>query len=185
MIEKIFGGAIMITLEQVDQLRKRTNCSYEEAKVLLEKHNGNVLDAIVEFEKSKGKRSFGYDDKSWKKQSGDFFKSIWEMIQKGFENNVVIEDRNGILINLPVNIMILLIIIIPPVTIPILLLLMVLGYKISIRKQKGEEIDLTSMMHDMAGKFKGNNHCEHHNGCSDESVVSEEDNDDYNHLTIE
>ncbi|MDI9482632.1 MAG: DUF4342 domain-containing protein [Bacillota bacterium] len=175
----------MITLEQVDQLRKRTNCSYEEAKVLLEKHNGNVLDAIVEFEKSKGKRSFGYDDKSWKKQSGDFFKSIWEMIQKGFENNVVIEDRNGILINLPVNIMILLIIIIPPVTIPILLLLMVLGYKISIRKQKGEEIDLTSMMHDMAGKFKGNNHCEHHNGCSDESVVSEEDNDDYNHLTIE
>lgn len=55
----------MITLEQVDQLRKRTNCSYEEAKVLLEKHNGNVLDAIVEFEKSKGKRSFGYDDKSW------------------------------------------------------------------------------------------------------------------------
>jgi hypothetical protein len=156
----------MITLEQVDQLRKRTNCSYEEAKVLLEKHNGNVLDAIVEFEKSKGKRSFGYDDKSWKKQSGDFFKSIWEMIQKGFENNVVIEDRNGILINLPVNIMILLIIIIPPVTIPILLLLMVLGYKISIRKQKGEEIDLTSMMHDMAGKFKGNNHCEHHNGCN-------------------
>jgi hypothetical protein len=98
----------MITLEQVDQLRKRTNCSYEEAKVLLEKHNGNVLDAIVEFEKSKGKRSFGYDDKSWKKQSGDFFKSIWEMIQKGFENNVVIEDRNVILINLPVNIMILL-----------------------------------------------------------------------------
>ena len=71
----------MITLEQVDQLRKRTNCSYEEAKVLLEKHNGNVLDAIVEFEKSKGKRSFGYDDKSWKKQIGDFFKSIWEMIQ--------------------------------------------------------------------------------------------------------
>lgn len=175
----------MITLEQVDQLRKRTNCSYEEAKVLLEKHNGNVLDAIVEFEKNKGQKSFGYEEKSWKKQSGDFFKSFWEMIQKGFENNVVIEDRNGILINLPVNIMILLIIIIPPVTIPILLLLMVLGYKISIRKQKGEEIDLTSMMHDMAGKFKGNNHCEHHNGCSDESVVSEEDNDDYNHLTIE
>jgi len=175
----------MITLEQVDQLRKRTNCSYEEAKILLEKHNGNVLDAIVEFEKNKGKKSFGYDEKSWKKQSGDFFKRLWEMIQKGFEINVVIEDRNGILLNVPVNILIILIILIPPVTIPILLLLLILGYKISIRKQKGEEINLTSMMHDMAGKFKGNDSCEHPHQCGDESAVSKEDNDDYNQLTIE
>jgi len=175
----------MITLEQVDQLRKRTNCSYEEAKVLLEKHNGNVLDAIVDFEKSKGKKSFGYDDKSWKKQSGDFFRSIWEVIQKGFENNVVIEDKGSILLNLPVNVMILLTIIIPLIIIPVLLVLMLLGYKISIRKQKGEEINLTSMMQDMATKFKGNNCCEQHNQYRDESVASEENNDDYNHLTIE
>ena len=100
------------------------------------------MDAIVEFEKAKAKEA-SVMTINHEEAERDFFKSIWEMIQKGFENNVVIEDRNGILINLPVNIMILLIIIIPPVTIPILLLLMVLGYKISIRKQKGEEIDLT------------------------------------------
>ncbi|HEY8499394.1 MAG TPA: DUF4342 domain-containing protein [Clostridia bacterium] len=176
----------MITLEQVDQLRKRTNCSYEEAKALLEKHDGNVLDAIVEFEKNKGRKNFGFDEKSWKKHSGDFLKNVWEIIQKGFENNVVIEDKNNILLlNLPVNVMILLTIIIPLVIIPIMLLLMILGYKISIRKQKGEEINLTSMMNDMAAKFKGNNRCEQHNQCCDESVAGKEDNDDYNHLTIE
>ncbi|NLG89173.1 MAG: DUF4342 domain-containing protein [Clostridiaceae bacterium] len=174
----------MITLEQVDQLRKRTNCSYEEAKFLLEKHNGNVLDAIVEFEKNKGRKCNGFDEKSWKKQSGDFFKSVLEVIRKGFENNVVIEDRNGILINLPINVMLILIILIPMVIIPVLLVLMLVGYKISIRKKKGEEINLTSMMHDMAGQFKSGS-CEQPQRCHDENAVSEIKNDGYNELTIE
>ncbi|HAA26305.1 MAG TPA: hypothetical protein DCE11_09380 [Ruminiclostridium sp.] len=174
----------MITLEQVDQLRKRTNCSYEEAKVLLEKHNGNVLDAIVEFEKNKGKKCSGYEEKTWKRQSGDFFKSIWEVIRMGFENNVVIEDKNGILLNLPINVMLILIIIIPMVVIPVLLVLMLLGYKLSIRKQKGEEIDLTSMMHDVADKFKGGNSEQPHQ-YHDESAASDENREGYNELTIE
>ena len=44
----------MITLELVDQMRKRTNYSYEEGKILpWKKHNGDVLEAIVDFEKIK------------------------------------------------------------------------------------------------------------------------------------
>ena len=42
----------MITLEQVDQLRKRTNCVMKKQKNC-EKHDGNVLEAIVDFERSK------------------------------------------------------------------------------------------------------------------------------------
>jgi len=41
-----------ISLELIDEMRKRTNCSYQEAKELLEKHNGDIIEAIIEFEKS-------------------------------------------------------------------------------------------------------------------------------------
>ena len=43
----------MITMEQIDEFRKRTNSSYEDAKYYLERNNGDVLDAIIDFERSK------------------------------------------------------------------------------------------------------------------------------------
>ena len=41
-----------ITLEQVEQLRERSNCSYEEAKIALENSGGNILDALILLEKA-------------------------------------------------------------------------------------------------------------------------------------
>ncbi len=175
----------MITLEQVDQLRKRTNCSYEEAKALLEKHNGNVLEAIVDFEQSKNRRSYVTDKKPQGKQMRDFWKGVQELIQKGFATRVMIEDRNSILLNVSVNIMLLLIIIMPPVTIPILLIMIILGYKINIRKQAGGDVNLTSMVQDVADKFTGRNHSEKPHPTAEEEVVDEDKNDDYNEMTIE
>ncbi len=40
-----------IDIKLIDEMRKRTNCSYQEAKELLEKHNGDLIEAIVEFER--------------------------------------------------------------------------------------------------------------------------------------
>lgn len=188
----IHGGAIMITLEQVDQLRKRTNCSYEEAKALLEKHNGDVLEAIVEFEKSKHNRNFagnnGYSDNSeWKRQGGEFWKKFKELIRKGFENKIVIEDKGGVLLNISVNIMLLLIVFIPYITVPILLLLLLLGYKISIRKVQGNEVNITSMFKDVTDKFTGRHPQETWNPQPPQApnVPAEVKNDDYNEMTIE
>ena len=47
----------MITMEQIDEYRKRTNSSYEDAKYYLERNNRDVLDAIIDFERSKTGRS--------------------------------------------------------------------------------------------------------------------------------
>ena len=41
----------MIKLEQVEELRKRANISYEEAKKALEEANGDILEAIINLEK--------------------------------------------------------------------------------------------------------------------------------------
>lgn len=41
----------MITIEQVEELRKRVNVSYEEAKLALEEVNGDILEAVINLEK--------------------------------------------------------------------------------------------------------------------------------------
>jgi len=180
----------MVTLEQVDQLRKRTNCSYEEAKYLLEKHNGDVLEAIVEFEKSRHGRNYTYnngccDNSEWKKQSGQFWKKFKELIQKGFENRVVIEDKNNVLLQVSINILLLFIIIVPYITIPIILLLMILGYKVSVKKAKGDEVNISSIVQDMAGKFTGKHEPQPPQPPAKQENPPENQQDGYNEMTIE
>lgn len=187
----------MITLEQVDQLRKRTNCSYEEAKALLERHNGDVLEAIVEFEKSKHNKNYANhngccDNTEWKKQGGEFWKKFKELIQKGFDNKVVIEDKNGILLNVSVNIMLLLIVFISYITLPVLILLLVLGYKISIKKSEGKEFNISSMVRDAAERFTGRTQPQQNpqnpqypQPPQAPNVPAEVKKDDYNEMTIE
>ncbi|MGB4608184.1 MAG: DUF4342 domain-containing protein [Sedimentibacter sp.] len=46
----------MVTLEQIDELRKRVNVSYEEAKKTLEKNDGDLIKSIIELEKKKGRK---------------------------------------------------------------------------------------------------------------------------------
>lgn len=182
----------MITLEQVDQLRKRTNCSYEEAKALLEKHNGDVLEAIVEFEKSRNNKNYtnhngSWDNTEWKRQGRDFWIKCRELIQKGFENKVIVEDRKGILFSVPVNIMLLFIIFVSYVTIPMLIILLLLGYRISIKKAEGKEYDLSSMVRDATDRFTGRTQQPQQNPMPPQAqnVPAEVKQDDYNEITIE
>ncbi|NLO39615.1 MAG: DUF4342 domain-containing protein [Ruminiclostridium sp.] len=182
----------MVTLEQVDQLRKRTNCSYEEAKALLERHNGDVLEAIVEFEKGKQNKSFSNyngccDNQEWKKRGGEFWQKFKELIQKGFENKVIIEDKNGVILNMSVNILLLLIIFIPYITLPALLLVLILGYKLSVKKVEGKEYNISSMVREAADRFSGR--CQQQPQASQPAqapnVPAEMPKDDYNEMTIE
>lgn len=53
----------MITIEQIDEFRKRTHSSYEDAKYYLEKNNGDILDAIIDFERSKPNKSHSHQNK--------------------------------------------------------------------------------------------------------------------------
>lgn len=42
---------MVVTLEQVEKLKEKTNVSYEEAKAVLERHNGDLLEALIELER--------------------------------------------------------------------------------------------------------------------------------------
>ncbi|NLM10487.1 MAG: DUF4342 domain-containing protein [Clostridiaceae bacterium] len=183
----------MVTLEQVDQMRKRTNCSYEEAKFFLEKHNGDVLEAIVDFEKSKnGTKTGSYNTRDFdsKRQINDFWQSVSKLIRKGFETRVVIEGSNNVFIDIPVNILLLFVIFASYIVIPALLILLLLGYKLSIRKSHGEVVDISSMVQDVTSRNTNRNQNKNQNQNvqhqpQDIAVNTEEQKNDYNEIIIE
>ncbi|NMA67703.1 MAG: hypothetical protein GX957_15980 [Clostridiaceae bacterium] len=94
----------MITIEQIDEFRKRTNSSYGDAKYFLERNNGNVLDAIIDFERTKAGKTH-----SQNKQNSDVGKRFAEVLQKGFDTKMIVEDKNSILFSVPVILLIILI----------------------------------------------------------------------------
>ncbi|MCX7772997.1 MAG: hypothetical protein N2376_07795 [Clostridia bacterium] len=141
----------MITIEQIDEFRKRTHSSYEDAKYFLEKNNGDVLEAIIDFERTKsGKSQQCYQRRQ---PQDDFGKRFAEILQKGFDTRIFVEDRNATLFTIPV---ILLILLIPLwfVIILFFLFLMMLGYKFSIRDVKSQNINVNSFFQNISDKMK-------------------------------
>jgi len=157
--------AMTISIEQIDEMRKRTNCSYQEAKELLEKNNGDLIDAIIEFEKKYGSKTrqeaSGKQDASGRQenagQKGRIGAKIKELIQKGFRTRFIIEKDGETVINLSINIMILLILITMPAFffyIAAFIILYILGYKVRIRQEKGKGLDVNEFIDGISGKVK-------------------------------
>lgn len=187
-----------IGIEQIDEMRKRTNCSYQEAKELLEKHDGDLIDAIVEFEKKYGSKQKGTSGKD-----SSFGKKVKELVQKGFDNRFVIEKGENTILNIPVNVLILAVIITMPLIwiYPLIFIaIYLMGYKIRLRKEEGEEVDINEfvdgignkvrtatdkMREKPASKGQGINHKEGMNEGKEVQNDSEKKSEDgYNEITI-
>lgn len=67
-----------ITLEKIDILRQRTGIGYAEAKEILEKHNGNVIDSLIYIEQNQKKLGAQISE-----FSNDLVETIREIIRKG------------------------------------------------------------------------------------------------------
>ncbi len=140
----------MITIEQIDEFRKRTHSSYEDAKFFLENNNGDILDAIIDFEKTKSNKVNSHQAK---KKKEDFGNKFADVLQKGFDTKIIVEDKGSILFTVPIIILILLI----PIWVfacLFFLLLATLGYKISIRDEKSRNVNINSIFQDINNKMK-------------------------------
>lgn len=127
-------------MEMIDQFRKRTNCSYEEAKMYLERNNGNLVDAIVDFERNHSKVKF--DEKSSKFR--DFF-------SKAYRTRMIVENKGTTILNLSVlflGLFILFTIPALPVIIISFVIALLLGYRFSIQKYTGSNVDINRFFHD-------------------------------------
>lgn len=148
----------MVTLEQVEKLRKYANISYEEAKKALEETNGDILEAIVNLEKQnriKPPKESGYyksrKDKQNTKENnneenrtgkgnydrgtsfgevmGKIFRWCGEIINRGNKNSFEVMRGNEKVISIPVTVLVLLLFFMFWVIIPLLIVGLFFGYR--------------------------------------------------------
>ena len=148
----------MVTLEQVEQLRQRTNISYDEAKAALEETNGDLLEAIINLEKQnrikppkgggfyssrnshqdgkngeysetiKGETN-SYDGTSFRELISGFFRWCGKIINKGNRNHFEVVKDGDKIITIPVTVLVVLLLFMFWITIPIMIIGLFFGYR--------------------------------------------------------
>lgn len=186
-----------ISMEQIDEMRKRTNCSYQEAKELLEKHNGELVEAIIEFENKHGYKSrheHRHDHFERKQKAG---KKIKEHVHKGFVTRFIIEKEGNTILNVPVIILLIAVLITMPIfwIYPIaFIVIYLMGYKIRIRKEEGQEVDINEIVDGIGDKVRTatDKMCDktaekdqNSNSSGESSKSGAKKEDDVNEITIE
>ena len=89
-----------ITLEKIDILRDRAGVSYREAKEMLEKHDGDVIAALIEFETVQNK---GWVDE-FSVRSGEVIDKVKEIIREGNVNKIRVKHDGRTLVEIPVSV---------------------------------------------------------------------------------
>jgi len=134
-----------INLEQIDELRKRANVSYEDAKNALEQSVGNLIEALVYLEKQNKIKPEEYTSSECK-----FFKKIKKLIKKGNETKLVIRKNDIVVLNICVTLGIIVTIVAPPLVIASLIFALVTNHKIKIKKKNDEDSEVNKFFDKMS-----------------------------------
>jgi len=89
-----------ITLEKIDTVRERTGVTYREAKEALERHNGNVVEALIDLEE--GKQGSWTDEIS--SRSSQVIEKVKKMIKEGNVTKIRVKHEGKVLVEIPVSI---------------------------------------------------------------------------------
>lgn len=137
-----------VSLEQIELLKERANVSYGEAKEVLEKCNGDVLEALIYLEgqsKVKNIRS-----KATECSFGNTVKGIvnttGKLIKKGNEIKFVVRKAENTVVDLPLNIVLLTTVIVPPVTVAGVVLALFTNHKIAFKKPDGGDMEINKTL---------------------------------------
>jgi len=88
-----------ITLEKIDIIRERTGVTYREAKEVLEKSKGSVLEALIELDEKK--------NTNWTEEfsvrSGDVIEKVKGLLYEGNVNKISVKSEGRTLVEIPVT----------------------------------------------------------------------------------
>jgi hypothetical protein len=88
-----------ITLEKMDSIRERTGASYREAKEVLERHQGNVIEALIELEAKKETR---WTDE-FSVRSNEVIDKVKQLIRDGNVSRIRVKSEGKTLVEIPVT----------------------------------------------------------------------------------
>ena len=134
-----------INLEQIDELRKRANVSYEDAKNALEQCEGNLIEALVYLEKQnkiKPEENLCSENK--------FFKKVKKLIKKGNETKLIVKKEDTVVLNICVTLGVILTIVATPFVVTALILALVTNHKIRIQKKNDEGSEVNKIFDKMS-----------------------------------
>ncbi|GIM28775.1 hypothetical protein CPJCM30710_14410 [Clostridium polyendosporum] len=120
-----------INLELIDELRKRANVSYEEAKAALEKCNGNILEALVYLEKQNKVKS---------EEDNSLLTKMKKLLAKGNSTKFIVKKKENIAISVPVTLAGVVTVVAPHITILSLGIALIAGYRIKFEGKNGENM---------------------------------------------
>lgn len=152
-----------VTLEQVEKLRARSDLGYEEAKALLERCGGSVLDALIELERQ-GRAKAPDADGAWqtgqappdnKPRSGvkvititgssweNFWKDAkcllgraWDILKHLPEYRLAIKKNGRAAATMPLWVALTLLLLVYHITVPLVILGLILGYRYRVEKEE-------------------------------------------------
>lgn len=130
-----------IKLEQIDELRKRINVSYEDAKEALENCDGDMLEAIIYLEKNNKVKDEKNDS-----EKECFFDKIKALIKKGNNIRFVVKKKEKIVLNLSLNVSILIVVFGFHIAFIGLILALLCGFRMKFETNKGEDIKVNQTL---------------------------------------
>ncbi|HEY8888648.1 MAG TPA: DUF4342 domain-containing protein [Clostridium sp.] len=134
-----------INLEQVDELRKRANVTYEDAKNALEQSDGNLIEALIYLEKQNKIKPEEKSSSDCTFSRSKFFEKIKKIIKKGNETKLVIKKNDLVILNLSITLVIIITAVAAPVVITGLILAFATKHKIRIQKKNNEDSEVNKV----------------------------------------
>ncbi|WP_026882662.1 DUF4342 domain-containing protein [Clostridium akagii] len=120
-----------VKLELIDELKRRANVSYEEARDALEKTNGDMVEALIYLEKQ---------NKVNQEKESNFFTIVKKIIKKGNRTKFIVRKAETTILSLPVTAVVIITVVAPYVTVIGLIVALLTGYKIKFQGKNGEEM---------------------------------------------
>jgi hypothetical protein len=124
-----------VTLEQIDELRKRANVGYKEAKEALEMFDGDLVEALSYLDGEKKIKSDCIN-------GSDIFGKIKGLISKGNKIKLKISKNEATIINVPITLVVIVGICVFPFLAASMILSIITGCKIRLVKENGEDCSI-------------------------------------------
>ncbi len=135
-----------VSIDKIDILMERAQIGYKEAKDVLEKFDGNVVEALIYLENEEktttysSKDSSYHQSKSHHKHGHSFLAKVKSFIGKIHRTKFQILKKDRTVIDLPMTLAIILTIIGMPFSLILLAIGILMGHRISIIKPNGKNI---------------------------------------------
>ena len=122
-----------VRLENIDEVRRRANVSYEDAKAALEMCNDDIVEALVYLEREKKfKSNAQYEERP----------SLWDkfkaLVKKGNNTSFIIRKRENTIFSMPVTAAVIITIIAPYLTVIGLLITFFTGHRVKFQGKNGD-----------------------------------------------